>query len=191
MPATNHSNGHSNGSVGNEAVIVATDVEKWYDNGFNVLKGVSLDIFKGEVVVVMGPSGSGKSTFIRTFNALEPYQKGKITIDGIEISHDLKNIDRPRDIGRIYPVAVVHALNNRGCAAKQGLHDLKLRAGCIANACLPFPAPKDTGQTYVDDIQFPNLGHSFTDAFRCEFRCRVDISRVRCGIRSTPSSSND
>lgn len=103
MPATNHSNGHSNGSVGNEAVIVATDVEKWYDNGFNVLKGVSLDIFKGEVVVVMGPSGSGKSTFIRTFNALEPYQKGKITIDGIEISHDLKNIEEiRREVGMVF-----------------------------------------------------------------------------------------
>ncbi|MBE9069985.1 amino acid ABC transporter ATP-binding protein [Leptolyngbya cf. ectocarpi LEGE 11479] len=83
--------------------MVASDVEKWYDNGFNVLKGVSLDIYKGEVVVVMGPSGSGKSTFIRTFNALEPYQKGKITIDGIEISHDLKNIEEiRREVGMVF-----------------------------------------------------------------------------------------
>ncbi|MEM1253831.1 MAG: amino acid ABC transporter ATP-binding protein [Cyanobacteria bacterium P01_H01_bin.21] len=97
---TNHSNG---AAVGSEAVIVATDVEKWYDNGFNVLKGVSLDVFKGEVVVVMGPSGSGKSTFIRTFNALEPYQKGSIVIDGIEISHDLKNIEEiRREVGMVF-----------------------------------------------------------------------------------------
>ncbi|MEM1240831.1 MAG: amino acid ABC transporter ATP-binding protein [Cyanobacteria bacterium P01_H01_bin.26] len=103
MTMTNHSNGQSNGSVASDAVIVATDVEKWYDNGFNVLKGVSLDVFKGEVVVVMGPSGSGKSTFIRTFNALEPYQKGKITIDGIEISHDLKNIEEVRrEVGMVF-----------------------------------------------------------------------------------------
>ena len=100
MSMTNHSNG---GSVGSEAVIVATDVEKWYDNGFNVLKGVSLDVYKGEVVVVMGPSGSGKSTFIRTFNALEPYQKGSIVIDGIEISHDLKNIEEiRREVGMVF-----------------------------------------------------------------------------------------
>jgi general L-amino acid transport system ATP-binding protein len=59
-----------------EPVIVAQDVEKWYDNGFHVLKGVSMTVYRGEVLVVMGPSGSGKSTFIRTFNALEPYQKG-------------------------------------------------------------------------------------------------------------------
>ncbi|WP_215617543.1 amino acid ABC transporter ATP-binding protein [Leptothoe kymatousa] len=90
-------------SVGSEAVIVATDVEKWYDNGFNVLKGVSLNVYKGEVVVVMGPSGSGKSTFIRTFNALEPYQKGSIVIDGIEISHDLKNIEEiRREVGMVF-----------------------------------------------------------------------------------------
>lgn len=100
MPLPNQSNGNS---VDSKAVIVASDVEKWYDNGFNVLKGVSLDIYKGEVVVVMGPSGSGKSTFIRTFNALEPYQKGKITIDGIEISHDLKNIEEiRREVGMVF-----------------------------------------------------------------------------------------
>ena len=100
MSMTNHSNG---AAVGSEAVIVATDVEKWYDNGFNVLKGVSLNVYKGEVVVVMGPSGSGKSTFIRTFNALEPYQKGSIVIDGIEISHDLKNIEETRrEVGMVF-----------------------------------------------------------------------------------------
>ncbi|MBE9078878.1 amino acid ABC transporter ATP-binding protein [Romeria aff. gracilis LEGE 07310] len=88
---------------GVEAVIVSQDVEKWYDNGFHVLKGVSLNIYKGEVVVIMGPSGSGKSTFIRTFNALEPYQKGKIEIDGIEIAHDLKNIEAiRREVGMVF-----------------------------------------------------------------------------------------
>ncbi len=87
-----------------EEVIIAQDVHKWYtSNQFHVLRGVSLTVNKGEVVVVMGPSGSGKSTFIRTFNALEPYQKGKITIDGIELSHDLKNIDAiRREVGMVF-----------------------------------------------------------------------------------------
>ncbi|MEL6382559.1 MAG: amino acid ABC transporter ATP-binding protein [Cyanobacteria bacterium J06626_18] len=90
-------------ATGAEAVIVASDVEKWYDNGFHVLKGVSLNVYKGEVVVVMGPSGSGKSTFIRTFNALEPYQKGSVVIDGIEIAHDLKNIEAiRREVGMVF-----------------------------------------------------------------------------------------
>ncbi|MBF2003081.1 MAG: amino acid ABC transporter ATP-binding protein [Synechococcales cyanobacterium C42_A2020_086] len=89
--------------TGAEPIIIARDVEKWYDNNFHVLKGVSLTVAKGEVVVVMGPSGSGKSTFIRTFNALEPYQKGSIEIDGIQLSHDLKNIDAiRREVGMVF-----------------------------------------------------------------------------------------
>ncbi len=84
-------------------IIVATDVQKWYDNNFHVLRGVSLTVKKQEVVVIMGPSGSGKSTFIRTFNALEPYQKGKIEIDGIQLSGDLKNIEAIRkEVGMVF-----------------------------------------------------------------------------------------
>lgn len=92
----------TSGGMG-EPIIVATDVEKWYDNNFHVLRGVSLTVTKGEVVVVMGPSGSGKSTFIRTFNALETYQKGSIVIDGIHLSRDLKNIDTiRREVGMVF-----------------------------------------------------------------------------------------
>ena len=62
-----------------------------------------MTVNRGEVVVVMGPSGSGKSTFIRTFNALEEYQQGKITIDGIELSHDLRNIETIRhEVGMVF-----------------------------------------------------------------------------------------
>ena len=90
-------------TTGKEPIIIAQDVEKTYSNGFYVLKGVSLTVNKGEVVVLMGPSGSGKSTFIRTFNGLEPYQKGSIDIDGIRISHDLKNIEMVRrEVGMVF-----------------------------------------------------------------------------------------
>lgn len=86
-----------------EMMIIAENVEKWYDNNFHVLRGVSLTVQRGEVVVIMGPSGSGKSTFIRTFNALESYQKGNIIIDGIRLSHDLKNIEAiRREVGMVF-----------------------------------------------------------------------------------------
>jgi general L-amino acid transport system ATP-binding protein len=89
-------------STSSETVIVAENVHKWYGQ-FHVLRGVSMNVHRGEVVVVMGPSGSGKSTFIRTFNALEAYQQGKITIDGIELSHDLRNIDKIRqEVGMVF-----------------------------------------------------------------------------------------
>ncbi|MEM6253608.1 MAG: amino acid ABC transporter ATP-binding protein [Cyanobacteria bacterium P01_D01_bin.156] len=84
-------------------VIKARNVEKWYDKSFHVLKGVSLDVMRGEVVVVMGPSGSGKSTFIRTFNALEPYQKGSIEIDGTQLTAKMRNLDAiRREVGMVF-----------------------------------------------------------------------------------------
>ncbi len=87
----------------NELIIVARGVEKWYDNNFHVLRGIDLAVRKQEVVVIMGPSGSGKSTFIRTFNALEPYQTGSIEVDGIKLSHDLKNIEAiRREVGMVF-----------------------------------------------------------------------------------------
>ena len=88
--------------MSNQPIIIAEDVHKWYGK-FHVLKGASLTVNRGEVVVLMGPSGSGKSTFIRTFNALEEYQKGKIEIDGTILSHDLKNIETiRREVGMVF-----------------------------------------------------------------------------------------
>ncbi len=94
----------NNSSAEEKPAIIAQDVHKWYgSNQFHVLRGVSLTVNRGEVVVIMGPSGSGKSTFIRTFNALEEYQRGKIIIDGIELSHDIRNIDAIRkEVGMVF-----------------------------------------------------------------------------------------
>ncbi len=76
-------------------IIQCRDVHKWYGD-FHALRGVSLDVHKGEVVVIFGPSGSGKSTFIRTINRLEEHQQGSIIVDGIELTKDLKNIEKVR-----------------------------------------------------------------------------------------------
>ena len=78
-----------------QPIIHCVDVHKWYGN-FHALRGVSMDIHKGEVVVIFGPSGSGKSTFIRLLNRLEQHQRGQIVIDGIELSHDVRNIEKVR-----------------------------------------------------------------------------------------------
>jgi len=78
-----------------EPIIICRDVHKWYGN-FEALKGISMEVKKGEVIVIFGPSGSGKSTFIRTINRLEEHQKGDIIVDGIELSHDVRNIEKIR-----------------------------------------------------------------------------------------------
>ncbi len=83
-------------------IIVCEDVHKWYGD-FHVLKGITTSIAKGEVVVVCGPSGSGKSTFIRTINRLEDHQRGRILVDGIELTSDLRNIDAiRREVGMVF-----------------------------------------------------------------------------------------
>ena len=84
-------------------MIEARGVEKWYPNGFQALRGVDLTVCQGEVVVIMGPSGSGKSTFIRTFNALEDFQKGSIVVDGRPLTNDVRNIDAiRREVGMVF-----------------------------------------------------------------------------------------
>ena len=81
--------------MADEPIIKVQEVHKWYGN-FHALKGVSMDVQKREVIVIFGPSGSGKSTFIRTLNRLEEHQRGKIVVDGIEMSHDVRNIEQIR-----------------------------------------------------------------------------------------------
>lgn len=85
-----------------EEMIICRDVHKWFGS-FHVLRGVTTTLRKGEVVVICGPSGSGKSTFIRTINRLEEHQRGQIIVDGIELTHDLKNIEAiRREIGMVF-----------------------------------------------------------------------------------------
>ncbi|MDH5506883.1 MAG: amino acid ABC transporter ATP-binding protein [Anaerolineae bacterium] len=79
-----------------EPIIICRDVHKWYDN-YHALRGVNMEVQQGEVIVIFGPSGSGKSTFIRTINRLEEHQEGQIIVDGIELSHDVRNIEKIRE----------------------------------------------------------------------------------------------
>jgi general L-amino acid transport system ATP-binding protein len=78
-----------------EPIIIARDVQKWYGH-FQALKGINLEVGKGEVIVIFGPSGSGKSTFIRCINRLEDHQSGQIIVDGIELTNDMHNIEQIR-----------------------------------------------------------------------------------------------
>jgi general L-amino acid transport system ATP-binding protein len=82
-------------TIDDQPIILCQDVHKWFGN-FHALRGIDMRVDKGEVIVIFGPSGSGKSTFIRTLNRLEEHQRGKIVVDGIELSHDVRNIERIR-----------------------------------------------------------------------------------------------
>jgi general L-amino acid transport system ATP-binding protein len=77
-------------------------VDKWFGD-LHVLRNINLTVTRGERIVICGPSGSGKSTLIRCINRLEPHQKGRIIVDGVELTNDLKKIDEVRrHVGMVF-----------------------------------------------------------------------------------------
>ena len=85
-----------------DKIIEMTDVNKWFGD-FQVLKDINLTVSPKQKIVVCGPSGSGKSTLIRCINRLEEHQKGKIVVDGIELSENTKNIEQVRaEVGMVF-----------------------------------------------------------------------------------------
>ncbi|MGD8775302.1 MAG: amino acid ABC transporter ATP-binding protein [Syntrophobacterales bacterium] len=78
------------------------EMHKWFGD-FHVLKNINLTVHKGERIIICGPSGSGKSTLIRCINRLEEHQQGRIIVDGIELTNDLKNIEKIREeVGMVF-----------------------------------------------------------------------------------------
>ena len=88
--------------MANASMIEMRGVGKWFGR-FQVLKDIDLAVAQGEKIVLCGPSGSGKSTLVRLVNGLEPYQAGKVTVDGIELKNDAKAIEAVRgEVGMVF-----------------------------------------------------------------------------------------
>ena len=85
-----------------EKMIEIIGMHKWYAD-FHVLQGIDLTVGKGERIVICGPSGSGKSTLIRCINRIEEHQKGRIIVDGVELTNNIKNIEKIRtEVGMVF-----------------------------------------------------------------------------------------
>lgn len=85
-----------------ELMIQIVEMHKWFGD-FHVLCGINLTVKKQERIVICGPSGSGKSTLIRCINRLEEHQRGRIIVDGIELTNNLKNIEKIRtEVGMVF-----------------------------------------------------------------------------------------
>jgi glutamate/aspartate transport system ATP-binding protein len=129
-------------------MISIKSVSKWYGN-FQVLTDCSTEVAKGEVVVVCGPSGSGKSTLIKCVNALEPFQKGSITVDGVSVGDAKTDLPKLRSrIGMVFQnfelfphmsvtenltLAQIKVLGRGEAAAKEKGLKLLERVGLIAH----------------------------------------------------------
>ena len=85
-----------------DPIIRISQMHKWFGD-FHVLRDINLEVQRGERIIICGPSGSGKSTLIRCINRLEEHQRGKIIVDGIELTNDLKNIEKIRmEVGMVF-----------------------------------------------------------------------------------------
>ena len=85
-----------------DVAIDFVGVHKWY-GAFHALRNINLTVRRGERIVVCGPSGSGKSTLIRCINRLEEHEKGRLIVDGIELTGDVKRIDEVRrEVGMVF-----------------------------------------------------------------------------------------
>ncbi len=145
--------------MSSEEIVVARDVVKSYGT-FKALRGVSLNVKKGEVVVVLGPSGSGKSTFIRTLNGLEEFQDGSIVIDSLPLNN-LQNLQAiRREVGMVFQsfnlfphlsvlenilLAPMKVKKLSRTQAHQVAMDLLKRVG-IEEQCNKYPAELSGGQ---------------------------------------------
>lgn len=92
----------TNQATSDDAIIEIIDMHKWFGE-FHVLQNITLKVARQERIVICGPSGSGKSTLIRCINRLEEHQKGRIIVDGIELTNNVKNIEKIRaEVGMVF-----------------------------------------------------------------------------------------
>src|SRR6202158_1210758 len=102
MPASNSALQIKPTKLNTPMAVEIIGMNKWYGQ-FHVLRDINLKVKGGERIVICGPSGSGKSTMIRCINCLEEHQQGKIIVDGVELTQDLKKIDEVRrEVGMVF-----------------------------------------------------------------------------------------
>jgi general L-amino acid transport system ATP-binding protein len=158
-------------AAADEVMIQMVGVHKWYGQ-FHVLKDIDLTVYKGERIVICGPSGSGKSTLIRCINRLEEHQKGKIIVDGIELSNDLKNIEQiRREVGMVFQHFNLfpHLTVLENCT----LAPIWVRR-------MPKAEAEKAAMKYLDRVRIPEQAHKYPGQLSGGQQQRVAIARSLC-----------
>jgi general L-amino acid transport system ATP-binding protein len=154
-----------------DAIIEIVEMHKWYDD-FHVLKGINLTVKKQERIVICGPSGSGKSTLIRCINRLEEHQRGRIIVDGMELTNDLKNIEKIRaEVGMVFQhfnlFPHLTILEN-------------LTLGPIWVRKTPKKKAEETAMYYLDKVQIAEQALKYPGQLSGGQQQRVAIARSLC-----------
>jgi general L-amino acid transport system ATP-binding protein len=152
-------------------MISLAEVHKWYGE-FHVLKAINLAVLKGQKVVVCGPSGSGKSTMIRCINRLEEHQRGRIVVDGIELTSDVKNVDAiRREVGMVFqhfnlfPHLTV-------------LENLSLAPMWVRR--IPKKEAEETAMFFLERVKIPEQAQKYPGQLSGGQQQRVAIARALC-----------
>ncbi|MEJ6708923.1 MAG: amino acid ABC transporter ATP-binding protein [Amylibacter sp.] len=169
--ATDREVDRSNMGVSDEVAIQITNMNKWY-GAFHVLRDIDMTVQRGERIVIAGPSGSGKSTLIRCINRLEEHQQGDIIVDGIELTSDLKNIDRiRREVGmcfqhfNLFPHLSV-------------LENLTLAPMWVRNT--PKKEAEEVAMHFLEKVKIPEQADKFPGQLSGGQQQRVAIARSLC-----------
>ncbi len=175
--AQENSSGVSSASSGGAAahsgtvMIQMSHVHKWYGE-FHVLKDINLTVHSGERIVICGPSGSGKSTLIRCINRLEEHQRGQIMVEGVELTNDLKHIEKiRREVGMVFqhfnlfPHLTV-------------MQNLTLAPIWVRK--MPKSEAQDIAMQYLERVKIPEQAHKFPGQLSGGQQQRVAIARSLC-----------
>lgn len=154
-----------------DAIIEIVEMHKWYGD-FHVLQNIDLTVKKQERIVICGPSGSGKSTLIRCINRLEEHQRGKIIVDGIELTNDLKNIEKIRaEVGMVFQhfnlfphLTIVE----------------NLTLGPIWVRKVPKKEAEETAMYYLEKVQIADQAMKYPGQLSGGQQQRVAIARSLC-----------
>ena len=153
------------------AAVEMVRVHKWYGE-FHVLRGIDLKVARGERIVICGPSGSGKSTLIRCINGLERHQKGRIVVNGIELTDDLGRIDLVRrEAGMVFQQFNLfpHLTVMENCT----LAPIWVRR-------LPRRQAEEIAMQYLERVHIPEQAHKYPGQLSGGQQQRVAIARALC-----------
>ncbi|PCJ71402.1 MAG: ABC transporter ATP-binding protein [Rhodobiaceae bacterium] len=154
-----------------KVVIELDHVHKWFDD-FHVLKDICLSVREGERIVVVGPSGSGKSTLVRCINHLEAHNQGRIVVNGIELTEDLKRIDEVRrEVGMVFQQFNLfpHMTVLENCT----LAPMWVRK-------MPQKEAEDLARSYLERVRIPEQADKFPGQMSGGQQQRVAIARALC-----------
>jgi general L-amino acid transport system ATP-binding protein len=154
-----------------DSIISITGMHKWFGD-FHVLKNIELEVGRSERIVICGPSGSGKSTLIRCINRLEEHQRGKIVVDGTELTNDLKHIEVVRsEVGMVFqqfnlfPHLTV-------------LENLTLALVWVRKT--PKAEAEEAAMRYLERVKIPEQSAKFPSQLSGGQQQRVAIARALC-----------